>query len=168
LENVGWLLPSLLTALGATVGLSVFFAGRNQLSSDPVNAESKMEWIALSLFLIASFVAGVIIWVGIRFEPVEGASVDTKKILGGLSGALTTFLSAAFVKSAEDTGTNWVASDVKAAFKAQFGAKFKPGTLGYRAVYTDIQGIDGWVGRESRQERARLVADALKDPSQLA
>ncbi len=167
--NVGWLGPIALAVLGFAVGAGCFELGKRKLPNDPKGAVVWMEWSALSPFLLTSFIAAVVVWVGIYLEPDTNATVENKKLLGGLSGAVTAFLGAAFVKASEDTDTNWVASEVKAAFQDQYTDTFRPGTNGYRAIYSpEIEGITEWVGRSSRTERARMVAEALQDGSQLA
>lgn len=161
--NNGWFIAIAVVAAGAGAGAIFFRLGKSKLPRDPVGAMRLMEWSGLSPFFITSAVAALVIWIGIHLAPGESASAEDKELLAGLSGALTAFLGAAFVKASEDTDTNWVASEAKSAFKEAYKERFPSSSDGWRAIHSEIQGIDGWVGRTARADRAQLVSTALRE-----
>ena len=86
------------------------------------------------------------------------------EILKVLAGALSTFITAAFLKSTEEPD-KWVAELTKSEFQKAFGALFKAGSDGEQALRGPVYKGEGW-DAPGRKKRAEAIASALNDPTQ--
>lgn len=158
------------------IGLIAWWRARELVSGKkPVES---LRWFGASqlvLYTLAAAAAAALIYVAVLLAPPEkpDATPGTpappadpfdpylKEILKALSGAAAAFITAAWVKPAED-GDSWVGNQTKSAFQSTFVPLFKDETAGARAVRRD-----GTWDRAERLERAAAIAAALKDPTQL-
>lgn len=154
-------IPAALVAVVIAVGTGQFWRGKRRLPEDPVGAVKLMEWFVLVPGTVVAVVSGVLIGSGVFLEPAANASVETKKLLAATSAAVGGFLTAAFVKSAEDADAEWVGEVVKAEFVKAYATRFAPGSNGAKALTSNIsKGISGW-GRAARRLRAEAIKAAL-------
>jgi hypothetical protein len=147
--------------------------GKSLLPAKPVEAVKWMEAWILVPGAGAALAAGLLIVIGVLFEPAENASVQDKKLLAATSGALATLITTLFMKSAEDADTNLVAGHISKAFLQHY-ARHDPGQVhqagvyyftaaseGELWVYGDPHGgISGW-NWDARRKRAQGVAERI-------
>lgn len=151
----------LLVALPIAIGWAQFWRGRRRLPANPVGAVKLMEWFVLVPGVVVAAVSGLLIGLGVFLEPAKEASLETKKLLAATSAALGGFLTAAFVKSAEDADAEWVGEIVKAELLKAYEERFDPGSDGAKALTSNVwRGLSGW-GREARGRRAEEIGRVL-------
>jgi hypothetical protein len=147
-------------------GVVAHAAGRQMVEKRPVAAVRVMEWRVLFPAALAAGGAGLAIGLGVWLEPGEDASVETKKLLAASVAALTAFLSAAWIKSAEEASEQWIGKPIAAAFSDVFRQRFRPNTEPANAIFDDAWQGRGWARATDRRARARAVEKGLADQPQ--
>jgi hypothetical protein len=169
-----WLEVSELVAVaavvvGALLGGGAWWIGKRAVTGArprPLRALTWLTWSALAPAAVGAGVAGAIIVLGIELTN-DRWPAQTRALVAATTGALTTYLTAAFVRGAEDADRSWISGVVKQAFQAAFKDRFREGTDAARAAFSDT-GPVGW-DRATRRERAQTIEDAqLKTLPQLA
>lgn len=159
----GWApLAVVLAFVIALLGFVLDFLARRKLDGgDPVGFRRRLEWWLLVPFAIGAVAAAVAIVLAVEFNAGKDASVEREKILSAFVAALGAFLTAAFIKGAEEADDNWVGMRFKKLFQAHYNPKFKAGeptTDAELAVRSEAAlGFSGW-GRAARKRRAEIVA----------
>lgn len=168
--SVGWLLVSgdnrWLIAVGVVI-LALGWAARRKASgmlpAEPVKARRLFEWSLLFPATLAVSATAFILWLAISTElPKDAPAIDSKAV-GALVGAVTTAITAVFIKDAESADDSWVAGAMKAAFRSAYGESGPAlsDTLTNR-IFTDT-GLADW-GRAGRGELARDIQAYLNAP----
>jgi hypothetical protein len=164
----------------AAIGLACDWYGRNwPLPERPIVAVRWIEWWVLVPGVVAALFSGLLIILGVWFEPGEKASVEEKKLLAACAGALAALVTTLGVKGAEESDTKWIADRVKKAFHSRYQrhdpakphepgvAYFRAESEGERWVYgTAPAGVEGW-GWKARRQRAAGVAARLASPDRV-
>jgi hypothetical protein len=147
----------------------------------PVLAAWMMELWVLFPAVIAVAAAAAVIVINVNLKPEQGSTLapEQKEIYSALVTAVTAFLAAYLLKSAEDIDENWIAPHVRAAFIAKYkrdpAPKPREPNVFYYPVPTseaDTHEVEKWVQRETyrgatswkfsdRHLRAKGVSDAL-------
>jgi hypothetical protein len=177
--TIGWK-----TAVAIGVGLAVLggvvdAVGRKVLLPNrPVIAVWLMElWILLP-GAIAALAVALLIYLNVKLKPddASGLTPEKKELLSACLTGITAFLTASFIKAADDTETNWVAPHVREAFHAKYQQQPAAGDPADPRVFYFVLGqseVEKWVHRETyggaegwrwkaRHQRAKGVATALK------
>jgi hypothetical protein len=176
--TIGWQ-----TAVGIGVGVALAGAAADTvgrkclLPRRPVVGVWLMEaWILLP-GAIAALATALLIHLNVRLKPGDesGLSHEDKQILSACLTAITAFVTATFIKAADDTETNWVAPHIRDAFYAKYqqppvtGSR-DPSVFYFKLGDSEVEkwvhrdtygGVKGW-GWKARHRRAKGVADALK------
>lgn len=177
--TIGWQTAVAVAVAVAVAGGAADALGRKRfLPQRPVAATWLMEaWILLP-GAIAALATALLIHLNVKLKPGDesGLSHEDRQILSACLTAITAFVTASFIKAADDTETNWVAPHIRGAFYAKYKQAPETGStpdpsvfyfaLGesevekwvYRDAYADVKGW-GW---KARHRRAKGVADALK------
>lgn len=160
-----WLLvPVVIVTL--LVGTLLYYGGWGLVRSRPKTAIALMEWWILVPLTLVAIVGALAIGLAVLFEPGTNWSVEQKKVVGAIGGAIAAFLAATWTKSAEEVDTKWLVGRIQKAFEEKYSGVFKSESAGELAVYSGIAFGD-WA-YDDRRERANAIADALQDPEQLA
>jgi hypothetical protein len=160
--RVDWWVPIAFAIVLAAAGYSCSALGKSQLPGKPKTGMLLMQLRFLAPLAWSALAAAAAIWVAIQFEPPEDLkpSIETKQLLSAGAGALTAFLTTAFIKSGEEADEKWIAARVKSAFEEKYQGYFMPGSPGQLAVFSPGWDGGGW-GWPVRYERAKAIADAL-------
>lgn len=156
-------LPVVIVAVVALAGYLFHRVGRGRLATAPVRGAQLMQWRFLMPLALGAGAAGLLIALAVWFEPVEGTSTETKKLLAASLGALTAFLTAAWIKSGEEAAEQWIATPIKAAFQSVFATRFQsdPEGVPAQALFNDTWQGRGWKTTADRRARAVAVAAGL-------
>ncbi|VAW09617.1 hypothetical protein MNBD_ACTINO02-2825, partial [hydrothermal vent metagenome] len=105
----------------------------------------------------AALAAGFLLWFAVASEVPKEASALTQKSVAALAAAVTTAVTAVFIKGAEEADETWIATKMRSAFRAAYDdTKYD-----LRADATTrnmvFAGDQGW----SRDERKK-IADAVQ------
>lgn len=156
-----WAMSAVLVFSIVVIAEAIYRSGRAAVRSSPVSAIPRIEARILVFGAIAAGASALLIFVGVEFEPDKQASEQTKQLLAASAGALTAFITALWVKNAEEADEEWISSTVRADFHREFADVFPNDSPGANAVFAgDFGGESGW-GREARRVRAEAVAGAL-------
>jgi hypothetical protein len=153
-------LAGLIAALPIVFGLAAYWRGNQLLTRrKPVDAVKYLEWGVLVPGAVVAVVSGLLIGAGVFLEPSGTASVETKKLLAASLAAIGGFLTASFIKSAEDTDAEWTGVLVKEAFLDKYGDSLPQGSDAWKALYSGSwRGLTGW-GKADRRRRAEIIGD---------
>jgi hypothetical protein len=179
LVAVLWFISGPWLVIAPLIGLAVLgygcdaYARGRLLPEHPVTALRLMEYWVLLPGTLAALVSGLLIVLGVWWEPIEKATVEEKKLLAALVGAVSTFLTTAFVKAAEESDAKWVGEHVRKTFHLRYRRDapatahepgicyFEAGSPGERWVYSDAYGgVSGW-GWSARHTRAARIGERL-------
>jgi hypothetical protein len=156
-----WLLVAL-PAVIAAVGQVLFSDGKRKVRSRPAGAVRLMEWGSLGPFWLAVVGAGGIILIAAKIAPSQNASPEVKGIITAASGATVAAVGSVLVGKSESPWVIWVDNRISGVFKSAYTKVFEPGSPPQQAVFSaNCQGYEGW-GREARDVRVAVIADALK------
>jgi hypothetical protein len=168
-----WWLAVIVATLAIALGSILDAAGDALLPARPLAALALLEWWLLTPAMAAASAGALVIVVTVALTVPEGTSADTKELVGALSAAITSFLTAGFISWASDEKDSRLGDHIKERFQARYnqvpaeGTRkagvyyFKPESVGLRWVYSDeYKGIEGW-GREARRKRAKGIAAEL-------
>ena len=133
-------------------------AGRRALPARPVRARLAMELYLLVPISLASFVAGLLIWLAVYFAEDKSWSQEKKELIAATAGALTTFLSSAFIKGIEDADEKGVAVRIRNAFREAYEA---PDSIPDPDVRRRLFDLNRSWSRQKRKELARAIQDVL-------
>lgn len=146
----------------------------------PTKPVASVWWMECWIFVpsvAAAFTSGVLIFLGVWLEPSQTATVEQKKLLAAISGALGAFAATLIINAAQDVDVNFMSGHVRKAFQARYkrrvsGASpeprvcyLRPDSECERWVFSeDYRDVHGW-GWSARHERARKIAERLKHDS---
>lgn len=176
---VGWERVLLTAVVIAIVGWLIDLLARKfVIANYPVLAVWMMEFWVLCPGAVAAVAAALLIILNVSLKPGEAAGMpaEQKELLSAVLTALTGLLTAAFIKSADDADSNWIAPHVRDSFYA----KYKPIQLDVPAEWLthyfkpNQSEIERWVYRESyggahnwnfrdRHRRSAAIARALRN-----
>ncbi|MEX2203817.1 MAG: hypothetical protein WD965_06990 [Actinomycetota bacterium] len=153
-----WVAPVGLVALAVAGGVICYFVGRSRLPQYPAGAVTWLSYWVLVPGAIAAAAAAIIIIIGVKWEPEETWSVESKKFSAAALAAVTTLLTTLYVKGADDADEGWTGAKVKKLFQTTYKDFAPPLSEDARnAVFSEgWHGMTGW-GREARKERAKVV-----------
>jgi hypothetical protein len=153
-------LAALLAALPIVIGLATFWWGNRLLTKrKPVDAVKFLEWGVLVPGTVVAVTSGLLIGAGVFLEPSKTASVETQKLLAASLAAFGGFLTASFIKSAEDADAEWTGALVREAFLDGYGDSIPNGTDAWKALHSGSwRGLSGW-GKADRRRRAEIIGD---------
>jgi len=148
---------------GVAIGVVGLWAGWRTLSGNEPRAVKSLRWFTLAALTPASIGAAagaIVVVLGVEL-PKDDWPAQTRALVAAGTGAITTYLAAAFVRAADEADTSWVGTAVKSAFQRTFRGRFdEAATRDARdAVFSDER-YDGW-GRAARRTRAELIDAAL-------
>jgi hypothetical protein len=155
--------------IAAVVGLGFLSAhvGEGKLRDlDPVGSLKWMELGAIRQAALASGLVGFGIWLAVKLEPSETASVESKKLLAAAIAAVAAFLTAALIKSAEDTDANWLAPKIQKLFREHLRQPLseQPASPDQEQATQALESPNwrglGW-GYSDRRVRAKAIAKVL-------
>lgn len=161
------------------IGLWAMTRARAMAPTDPVGSLRWFERAQLLPYALAAGASAVLMWLAVLFAPPDKPTPAPDapdspppttfekyfpEILKALSGAVSVFITAAFIKSSEEPDS-WVADQVKAEFQKAF--RFRADSDGENAVRATTYMGAGW-GKDGREKRAAAIATAIKDPDQKA
>jgi hypothetical protein len=143
-------------------------------ATDPVGALDKFEAAQALPYSLALAASAALIFAAVWLTPpeppseeeiAEGATVDPLlpyigEILKAVAGAISAFLTAAFIKASEEPDS-WVAGTVEEHFKSVFKGKFAAGTTARDALLSPTFANEGW-SKKGRTKRAEAIAQALQ------
>lgn len=162
-----WFYVSALLAVAAPivvalVGLGIdWFARRKLNDDDPVAAAKWINgWVLVPLAIGASATAAAIV-LAVEWNAGKDAPLEREKLFAAAIAAVGAFLTAAFIKGAEEADEKWVGARFKKLFQTHYIPKLKPGQMAdnvEKAVRAEAAlGFSGW-GRSARNQRAEIVA----------
>jgi hypothetical protein len=154
-------LPIVLVGAFVGIGLTCQMIGRARLESDPVTGVRIMQWLGLWPFGLAIGAAALAIAAAVWLEPGENASVETKKLFAASVAGITAFLTAAWIKSAEEAADQWIGTPIKNAFQDVFRTRFDPESTPALAIFNDEWQGRGWATAADRRARAQAVAEGI-------
>jgi hypothetical protein len=147
---------------GIIVGTIAYLGGRVSLYGQHPHPLSALKWFWWSMLLLGSLAAAAgaaLILLGIEWAPQDDWSQQKKGVLAAVTAAVTTYLTAALIKGADEADDGWVGAITKAEFRRAFKDKFETSTEAEQAVYSESR-FSGW-GRSARKERAEAIERAL-------
>jgi hypothetical protein len=109
-------------------------------------------WILLP-GAIAALATALLIHLNVRLKPGDesGLSHEDKQILSACLTAITAFVTATFIKAADDTETNWVAPHIRDAFYAKYQQPPVTGSRDPSVFYFKLgdSEVEKWVHRDT-------------------
>jgi len=181
---IAFLMVTVHVAMGLLVLIPLAAGSAAQLHAERVtraNPVGSLRWYGLAQLTpyggavaASAVLIGLVVWLAPPEKPpqVPGTTPAPPttfekywpEILKVLAGALSTFITAAFLKSTEEPD-KWVAELTKSEFQKAFGALFKAGSDGEQALRGPVYKGEGW-DAPGRKKRAEAIASALNDPTQ--
>jgi hypothetical protein len=148
--------------------------GARSLPGDPVRAARLMEFWVISPAAVSALAAMIVIAVSVRLTAPKDAPPVTTELLAATAGALTAFLSSAFIDWAGDKDDSRTADRIRDRFYDHYKRAddahpvgfspdkklyyFEAESEGELWVYSDEHGgITGW-GHGARRKRAAAIA----------
>ncbi|MEU7428648.1 hypothetical protein [Streptomyces sp. NPDC040750] len=151
--------PAVLVGLGELL----FITGKGKIKKKPEVSVCWMEWRFLMYLFVAVLGSGAVIIVAAVTTPDVKWDPVLKGIVTAASGAVGVALASLLVGKGDNPWSNWVDKPIEAAFQKKFTAFWKPDSRPRDAVFSDnFEGCDGW-GREARRVRAKAIAEALQN-----
>ncbi|MDQ3728435.1 MAG: hypothetical protein M3355_02485 [Actinomycetota bacterium] len=159
--------PLLAVLALVVVGMVADRIGRSKVKGkNPAGAMVWLElWVLVPIALAALAVAFGI-WVAVEFEPGKSTVVEDKKLQAAIVAAIVAFMTAVFVKSAEDVDGNLLAPRIRALFQEQLRAALQAKNPAGQpsqaelALESELWQGRGW-GRSDRRKRAEAIAAGL-------
>lgn len=155
-----------LTGLVVSIILIFFVAGKSVIRQYPVAGAYLMESGAAFILLLGAIGGGVSFWVLVELAAGKDATPLEKQTLAGISGALTTYIGAAFGKA--DLPWNPVKTALKSAFKGCFSQRRDEIEKdAHDALQLEFYGSMGgasvagwdWSARRARARQIQLAVD---------
>jgi hypothetical protein len=175
--SFGWTWPLGAAVVVAALGFLLDLLARKWLLyRHPVAAVWVMEAWALCPGAFAALAAAGVIVASVALKPGDSstASAQTKEMLSAFLTAVTAFLTATFLKAADDADETWIAPHVEHAFYDRYkprvaGQPQRPNTYYFQPALSEVERwvyranyreAEGW-GFKSRHKRARGIKLAL-------
>lgn len=160
-----WWLVVLISIASIFSGILFERHGAGQLPGDPLRAVRMMEFWVLSPAAVSALAAMIVVAVSVALTAPKGTPTATKELLTATSGALTAFLTSAFIDWTGDKDDSRTANRIRDQFYAHYQRAdtshtpgrhdnvyyFEAGSVGERWVYSnEFGGITGW-GYDARR-----------------
>jgi hypothetical protein len=136
-------------------------ARRKLNHDDPVGAARWTNGWLLVPIAIGIAASGAAIVIAVEWNAGKDAPIEREKILAAAVASVGAFLTAAFIKNADEADEKWIGARFKKLFQAHYNPRFRPGqptSDAEKAVRAEAAlGFSGW-GRAARKRRAEIVA----------
>jgi hypothetical protein len=169
--------------LGFAVAIVVFLlglfldrVGRNSLPGSPRLGAWLMEAWRLMPVSVAVIAGALVVIIAVEWaipDPPSGSGVaqvvgaataSTKEVVGAVTAAVTSFLTAAFISWTEDDPDKGVTEHIQSAFYDSYKNQFEKSSRPWLLVFSDpVDDISGW-GFDARHKRAEALEAEIRKP----
>lgn len=160
--NVNKIAAAGIAVAAAGLGGIAYWRGMCALSGDRPRPKRALNWLECAALLpaaLGSAAGAIVILIAIKYAPAKSWSEQTTRLVAAGTAAVTTYLTTALVKGAEQADKSWIGAVVKKAFQEAFPNRFDTNSDAAKAVFSEVA-YTGW-GRRMRRKRVKVIERAL-------